>query len=317
MPTIANFNAAPNKTSFLLKEDLDTQFYQQLNALSKKEREELAQNIVAQRDSNFPHLIEKLSRLCFADKGPLFIRGGSADFLGGILFELVRQKELAREESKTFAASFKARPTTLPLNYEFDKEVKAIFSLIKKVAQEYAATQKNENFVKNLWSNLANKIFNPLVLAANDLNLARNMQAVISNTEALNSYFEARLNDPEAYVQAIKEIKARIKEPWDLGGFAFFRGGVTTTLDGQTLRVPHRVAKMVDLIQEYESKTTHTEEETYKLYKDIQEYAQEALDSPRTAQKESTKVFYRALVNDSYLLNRKEVPLNDAARPLA
>ncbi|CEK11776.1 hypothetical protein [Legionella hackeliae] len=332
MPSIEKFKEAENKAAYLIQEEIDTAFYGQLSALAKKEREDLAKEIICLRDSNFPQLIKKLSKLCFGAKGEAFVRGGAGDFLGNILAELVAQAELQKEKNEQFAVLFlENKQPSYPQSYVFDDEVSYIFSLIYEVAEDYPTSYK-----ENLASNLANKTLNPLVIekiyaenrdlelqALNKnrekhLNTQRALQEAVKNSSKLTSYFEQRLQtapkslemyykeeksiSPQRYENGLEAIKTHIKtSTWDLGGIGFLRGGVNIQIDNKSIRVPHRVAEIYKLIDAFEKKVDQNEQDKYVLYNGIQKLSREALDNPRTGQKESTRTFYRDILHDSYV----------------
>lgn len=77
-----------------------------------------------------------------------------------------------------------------------------------------------------------------------------------------------------------------------------FKGGVAIDFQGETIRVPHRVADIVGLIKEYNCSEV---KDVYKLYADIRKKAQDALDNPRTGQKQSTKDFYQNVLDNLYV----------------
>ncbi|OCH98175.1 hypothetical protein A8135_11430 [Legionella jamestowniensis] len=344
MPTIQELRAAKNKTTYLLEQEIDSGFYSELsNSLDKSERIKLAKEIVRHRDSSFPTLITKLSEACFKDKGPEFIRKGASDFLANILIELVKEAELKKDERQQFVKLFtQNKEASYPENYQFPPEVAYIFSTIHKVATSFDKkhgkerlvsssdlgevsedkTDKEDAYSAKLASNLANKVFNVMVLDATpkeDLPIiSLKLQSAVANEEKLSTYFSKHLPEISPsfadgyylqrklnYDTAIDQIEEKIaNSEWKLGGFdfgfGFFQGGVK--LDGVQNRVPHRVAKMYQLISEFrDKKGRYSEQDTYQLYVDIQKCAQEALENPRRGQKQSTKEFYNDVLNDVYL----------------
>lgn len=96
---------------------------------------------------------------------------------------------------------------------------------------------------------------------------------------------------------------------FNLGGFLIFRGGVDRMVDGVLIRVPHRIGKILDAIDN----SSYTESQRYTR---IQKLAQEAIDAPRAGRYQSTTDFYAKIVNgefDSFAssdLNRSTPPQN-------
>ncbi|ASQ45040.1 hypothetical protein [Legionella clemsonensis] len=333
MPTIQELIHAKNKTTYLLKQEISSAFYSQLSNLDKEERIRLAKEIVNQRGQNFPTLIRKLSKICFDTNGAKFIREGSADFLAGILAELVKQNERKKEKNKQFVPLFiQNEEDAFPEDYQFDEEVAYIFSTIYEVAGD----GYDETFANNLASNLANKIFNGLILESPEnkspqlaIRIAKKTQQAVSNAKSLTSYFRERIDEAppfpdtyyqerqQSYQQAVNQIKdSIITAEWEvgkleIGNFAFFRGGVDIEVDGKLKRVPHRVAEIYKLITTFEAKADPNEQEIYQLYHDIQQFAQEALNSPRRGQKQSTKDFYGKILNDFYLEHSEELQVEE------
>ncbi len=203
-----------------------------------------------------------------------------------------------------------------------------MFSLIKAMANQFATNKNNQDYSDNLGQNLANKIFFPLIVNSGDpldpAQLLENAQLVTSfkrwaatESEQVKTYFSNRISvnaeqdignyfddKKTQHENAVLSITALIRDnEWQLGGFdlfcfSLFKGGVSMEFEGRTIRVPHRVAAMAELIKEY---NRSEDKDVYNLYADIRAKAQEALDNPRIGQSGSSKYFYQNVLDNIYV----------------
>ncbi|WP_133139009.1 hypothetical protein [Legionella genomosp. 1] len=318
MSQLSRFKKSQDKIEFLNDHYLDKAFYDDLCAMSKEEREQYASEIINQirDDDDLEFLILRLTDLCFEAKDEKFIRSDSGDFFANILLKII--KELDRD---AFARAYQASNTknAYPEDYVFNEKITHILNIIRNIA-----ARKGELHQQYLHSNLAIKIFNPLIMEGiiNPQELAP-LQQIIANKTALDEYFTTRLSDPKDYSarvepyfeaqakaldekqelhhNAIQNIKQLIRsKPWSIPGFLFIKGGVDINVDGRTLRVPHRVAEMARAIDAYEAKQNKTENDLYDLYEHIKDIAQEALDNPRQGRQPSTTQFYKDVLENVY-----------------
>ncbi|KTD50191.1 hypothetical protein Lqui_1516 [Legionella quinlivanii] len=318
MSQLSRFKKSSNKIEFLTDPYLDKAFYDDLCAMSKEEREQYANEIVEQikHDGGMELLIIRLTDLCFEAKGEKFIRADSGDFFANILLKII--KEL---DGDAFAKAYQESniKNAYPKDYAFNEKIDQILNIIRSIA-----ARKGELHQQYLYSNLAIKIFNSLIMEGivNPQELAP-LQQIIANKTALDEYFTTHLSDPkdfsagvepyfeaqtkaqdekeELHNNAIQNIKQLIRsKPWSIPGFLFIRGGVDMNVDGRTLRVPHRVAEMARAIETYEAKQNKTENDLYDLYEQIKDIAQEALDNPRQGRQPSTTKFYNDVLENVY-----------------
>ncbi len=202
-PLLNKFTRAKNKADFLLKNELDTEFYRKLNKLPEKQRIKIVKKLVKERKKfDFDSLIIKLSDLCFETKGPLFIRLSKADFLADIIIELAQCTD-----NNLFVSSYKNFTNqdsnyNFPANYQFNRELGNSFSLIQSVAKHHQHKSGDDAYLNNLGSNLANKIFNKMVLNSEDVNspslvtTAENLQKASADTQSMRQWFSERISEP-------------------------------------------------------------------------------------------------------------------------
>ncbi|KTD17570.1 hypothetical protein [Legionella jordanis] len=337
MTTINQFKECKDKTAFLLENFLDEQFYEELGKLDKETRQELAIEILA--SDNYQRIIIKLADLCFRKNGSEFIRKGSSDFLADVLCELLRRNE-SKEKTETFAYILEHNSEVLPQNYEFSEAFKNILAIIQDIAQRFAKSRADLSYINHLASNIFIKVFGRLVidsLAPIDSSnpsqyqkqffLPGKLQQFSKQPEMLQQYFNEKLQDTTPDTELIAEIYSELQEQkevahlnaittikslilnnhWEVAGIGFLKGGVNLVLEGKTLKVPHRVAEIANLVEGFEQLEDPNAEDLFQLYRSLQTKAKEALDQPRRGQKESTREFYRALLNNSYLLTTSAV----------
>ncbi|MCE3045963.1 hypothetical protein [Legionella sp. 16cNR16C] len=320
MSQLSRFKKSSNKIEFLNDPYLDKKFYDELCAMPKSEREAFASEIAEQlTPDNLSQFITRMTDLCFEAKGHEFIRAASGDFFAGVLFRLIKKLDV----DNTFKTAYQNSNNkhVYPQEHVFDQKTVEILNIIRSIA-----AKKGVEHQQNLYSNLAIKIFNPLITddIANPQELmaiSMDLQKVITNKTALDQYFSTRIPDAEApgveayfeertkaldekqelHNNAIQNIKQLIRsKPWSIPGFLFIRGGVDINVDGRTLRVPHRVAEMARAIDTYEAKQNKTENDLYDLYEQIKDIAQEALDNPRQGRQPSTTKFYKDVLENVY-----------------
>ncbi len=333
MPSIQQFKETHNKAEFVLSSAFDINFYLRVEAISKEERQELAQAITEEllkkgNESRLDALITKLSDICFTCKGPEFIRGGPSDFFSDILYSIALQTDKEDFINSCKQVDRSSSQCAFPETYQFNATLARVFSLIKWMANQFATEKNDQNYNENLGQNLANKIFFPLIVNSGDpqdvAQLLENAQLVTpfkvwasAQSAQVKEYFSSRISvdvqhnidnyfadKKNCHENAISSISNLIRsEEWQLGGFDLFcfdifKGGVTVDFEGETIRVPHRVADIVELIKEY---NRSEDKDVYKLYAEIRTKAQEALDTPRAGQKQSTKDFYQNVLDNLYV----------------
>lgn len=317
------FLKSSNKAKFILSSAFNDDMFTALNAEKKDIRQKIAADLVNRRNEyNFDVLIIKLTQCCFATKGSRFIREGSSDFLADVLYTLAEQTD-----GKNFVDCCQkmTKPQkSFPKEYQFSTELAHVFSLLYTLADMFAKNKSDDSYRSNMGQNLTNKIFFPLLI-----NAEAPMQAALDSTrktsliepfkdwaahhsKEVEAYFDTRLkgdtaqevkevveNEHQRYKDAILNIRHLIKDTqWQLGGFSIFKGGLPVTLDGKSLRLPHRVAAIAELIKDHEALPGSTTD--MELYRQIRAKAQEALDAPRTGQHASTRSFYNNILDDTY-----------------
>lgn len=104
--------------------------------------------------------------------------------------------------------------------------------------------------------------------------------------------------NPEITKQFILDIKKSIKDSnFPVGSFLCMSGGINIIIDGEKKRVPHRVARIYKLIEQFDFNKENSSKDFRDLLIKIIDAADEALDSPRFGQKTMTRVFYTELMN--------------------
>lgn len=323
---VEKFTKATDKAAFILSDDFNKNIYSLLVRtvlLRSDQRKKIAEELVRNRaEYDFDALIRKLSMCCFEQNKDEFIRKGNADFLSDILQILAKQtdSDFAAKCKKALDQSTDKSLCAFPQDFKLSDTLGGVLFRIYTVAQEFASDRKDDKYIQNLPQNLIIKLFNPLLLIGVDFSLLPpfNQWNTTMKQEA-NEYIKVRLM-PENYMNkkelekihlAIDRISNLIKDSqWELGGLGLFKGGVSVKFDGKMIRVPHRVAAMATLINQFE--TAASDHDIVSLYKQIKEKAKEALDAPRSGQKKGTKLFYCKVINDFYCTEQIRAVPNDA-----
>lgn len=344
MTKLKQFLSSNDKSTYLMDPYLDWALYRQISTLPdmKVISKELVDNL---EKNQLEQLIIRLTDLCFKQWGAGFLMryDYEPDFLADILIEL------AKKSGDDFAFHvFEQRKhshiTNYPEGYKLNKEFGSYLYLIKMVVEKckgdidediLAIEQQlvNVSFARKIFNKLLYSV-NPLLSADLDYYLNAHMKDVSQyledriptegSPEAIESYFQNKQwsleNKQFVHENAIENIKLLIlNHPWEIGvNFCglFQIGGEYTSIDGHSVKVPHRIAEIAGLIKDYEKLSSgKSGKKIYELYEAIQDKAQEALDAPRCGQKESTRTIYQGILNNVYRTENKiEKPCSEEAR---
>ncbi|WED42508.1 hypothetical protein [Legionella cardiaca] len=345
MHTLAEFETAEDKIAFLLDPTVDVRFYAQLVKPNlKQEKARIIKEILDAESPDFPKLIIKLTDLSFSHSSTFirtsddFLKELLFEFFKKEDLKLLESKRFAQlyEDNPGILPSSE--------QYQLSKDAQRIFTLVRNVAVQKGFQEENPAYQQTLGSNIVFNIFISLIREQYIEKLAANYDAknpdpvllkqVQQATKELNdiikqphseqlsdTYFNSHLttvfdttpvddyykDKKNMHEQAIANITKLIKtSEWDVAKIGFFRvGGLNYTFEGKALRLPHRVTEMAKLITAYNNLESPTDKDLYKLYKDIQAHANDALENPRPGQKESTRNFYHRVLDNLYFTEQE------------